>query len=151
MRTYRMDAGDPSTAENATPGALWRASWRLCLMLAALALLVVPLIRELPLGTSARTAILAWLLVALALYWFYAGMGYWPLLIVQVLLFSGAASLLSAKVLLVLIDVHRLAVLRHVARLLILAGAACAGANLGGMLWALWRRRPRGDATRGMR
>src|SRR5215213_4589220 len=49
-------------------------------MLVALALLVVPLLRELPLGHGTRTGLLAWMLVALALYWLYAGMGYRPLL-----------------------------------------------------------------------
>jgi hypothetical protein len=129
------------TAEDATPSELRRASLRLLLMLAVLALLVVPLIRELPLGQSTRSGILAWLLVALALYWLYAGMGYRPLLLVQMVLFSSAAALLSAKLLLVAIDVHSLTVLRHFALLLIILGAACAGANLGAMLVALARRR----------
>ena len=69
-------------------------------MLLALGLLVVPLIRELPLGQSSRTGILAWLLVALAFYWLSEGMGYRPLLLLQLLVFSVAATLLSAKVLL---------------------------------------------------
>lgn len=129
------------TAEDATPSELRRASLRLLLMLAVLALLVVPLIRELPLGQSTRSGILAWLLVALALYWLYAGMGYRPLLLVQMVLFSSAAALLSAKLLLVAIDVHSLTVLRHFALLLIILGAACAMANLGAMLVALARRR----------
>lgn len=114
-------------------------------MLAALGLLVVPLIRELPLGQSSRTGLLAWLLVGLAMYWLYAGMGYRPLLLLQLMLFSGAAALLSAKLLLVAIDVRSLAILRHVARGLILVGAGCAIANLGAMLIMLWRR-SRSDA-----
>ena len=58
------------TAEDATPGELRRSVLILLLMLAALALLVTPLLRDLPLlGKSTRTAILAWLLVGLALYW----------------------------------------------------------------------------------
>lgn len=128
------------TAEDASPRELWRASWKLLLMLAALGLLVVPLIRELPLGASSRTGLLAWLLVGLALYWLYAGMGYRPLLLLQLMLFSCAAALLSTKLLLVAVDVHRMAVLRYVARGLILVGAGCALANLGGMLLMLWRR-----------
>jgi hypothetical protein len=115
-------------------------------MLAALGLLVVPLIRELPLGSSTRTALLAWLLVGLALYWLYAGMGYRPLLLLQLLLFSTAAALLSTKVLLGAIDVGRLTVLRHLARGLILIGAGCSIANLGAMLILLWRR-SRSDAA----
>lgn len=128
------------TAEDASPPELWRASWRLLLMLAALGLLVIPIIRELPLGQSTRTGLLAWLLVGLAMYWLYAGMGYRPLLLLQLLLFSGAAALLSAKLLLVAIDVHSMAVLRYLARGLILVGAGCAFANLGAMLILLWRR-----------
>jgi hypothetical protein len=115
-------------------------------MLAALGLLVLPIIWELPLGQSSRTGLLAWLLVGLAMYWLYAGMGYRPLLLLQLLLFSGAAALLSAKLLLVAIDVHSMAVLRHVARGAILLGAACAIANLGAMLILLWRR-SRGDSA----
>ena len=128
------------TAEDASPGELWRASWKLLLTLAALGLLVLPIIRELPLGQSSRTGLLAWLLVGLAMYWLYAGMGYRPLLLLQLLLFSAAAALLSAKLLLVAIDVRSMAVLRHVARGLILVGAGCAIANLGAMLLLLWRR-----------
>lgn len=128
------------TAEDASAPELWRASWKLLLTLAALGLLVVPIIRELPLGQSSRTGLLAWLLVGLAMYWLYAGMGYRPLLLLQLMLFSGAAALLSAKLLLVAIDVRSMAVLRHVARGLILVGAGCAIANLGAMLITLWRR-----------
>jgi hypothetical protein len=128
------------TAEDASPRELWRASWKLLLMLAVLGLLVVPLIRELPLGQSTRIGLLAWLLVGLALYWLYAGMGYRPLLLLQLLLFSGAAALLSTKLLLVAADVQRLTVLRYVARGMILVGAGCAFANLGAMLLMLWRR-----------
>jgi hypothetical protein len=134
------------TAEDASPRELWRASWRLLLMLAALGLLVVPLIRELPLGQSTRIGLLAWLLVGLALYWLYAGMGYRPLLLLQLLLFSGAAALLSAKLMLVAIDVRQLAVLRHVARGMILVGAGLAFTNLAAMLLMLWRR-TRDDVT----
>jgi uncharacterized membrane protein len=137
------------TAEDASPRELWRASWKLLLMLAALALLVVPLLRELPLGQSTRIGLLAWVLVALALYWLYAGMGYRPLLLLQLLLFSGAAALLSAKLVLVAIDVPRWAVLRYMARGMILGGAGLAGANLAAMLIMLWRRTRRDVAPTG--
>jgi hypothetical protein len=109
-------------------------------MLATLGLILVPLIAELPLGQSTQTGLLAWVLVGLALYWLYAGMGYRPLLLLQLMLFSGAAALLSTKLLLVAVDVHRLTVLRYVARGLILVGAGCAVANLLAMLLLLWRR-----------
>jgi hypothetical protein len=132
------------TAEDATPGELRRSVLILLLMLAALALLVAPLIKDLPLlGRSTRTAIFAWLLVGLALYWMYAGMGYRPLLLVQLLLFSAAAALLSVKLLLVAVTIDSLTILRWMARYLIMAGAVCAGANLTGMLVALtWRQKP---------
>lgn len=126
------------TAEDASPGELRRSVLILLLMLAALALLVTPLLRDLPLlGRSTRTAILAWLLVGLALYWLYAGMGYRPLLLVQLLLFSAAAALLSVKLLLVAATIDSLTILRWFARWLIMAGAVVAGANLTGMLIAL--------------
>ena len=139
------------TAEDASPRELWRASWKLLLMLAILGLLVVPLIRELPLGQSTRTGLLAWVLVGVALYWLYAGMGYRPLLLLQLLLFSAAAALLSTKLLLVAVDVHRLAVLRYAARGLILVGAGCAMANLIAMLLLLWRRSRPGTPAHGGR
>jgi hypothetical protein len=129
-----MDSSVSPTAEDASPGQLRRASLRLLLMLLALVLLVVPLIRDLPLGRSTRIGMLAWLLVALALYWLYKGMGYRPLLLLQLLVFSMAATLLSAKVLLVIVDVHQANILRAAARWLILLGTALASANLGGML-----------------
>ena len=135
------------TAEDASPRELWRASWRLLLMLAALGLLVVPLIRELPLGQSTGLGVVSWLLVALALYWLYAGMGYRPLLLLQLMLFSSAAALVSAKLLLVAVDIRTLTVLRAIARGLILVGAGCAFANLLAMLITLWRR-SRPDAGR---
>jgi hypothetical protein len=137
------------TAEDATPRELRRSVLILLLMLAALALLVTPLLRDLPLlGKSTRTAILAWLLVGLALYWMYAGMGYRPLLLVQLLLFSAAAALLSVKLLLVVVSIESLTILRWLARWLIMAGAVVAGANLTGMLVALTLKRtgPSGQA-----
>lgn len=129
------------TAEEATPEQLRRAALRLLLMLLALVVIVVPLIRDLPLGRSTRIGMLAWLLVALAFYWLYKGMGYRPLLLIQLLLFSIAATLLSAKVLLVIVDVEQANFLRRTARWLIMLGAACAGANLGGMLVRLAQQR----------
>lgn len=129
------------TAEDATRSELRRASVRLLLILAALGLLVLPLVRELPLGESTEAGILAWLLVGVALYWLYAGMGYRPLLLLQLVLFSGAATLVTVKLLLVALDVHSLTVLRHFARGLILLGALSALANLGIMLLTLARRR----------
>ena len=137
------------TAEDASPRELWRASWRLLLTLVILGLLVVPLIQELPLGQSTQTGLLAWLLVGLALYWLYAGMGSRPLLLLQLMLFSGAAALLSAKLLLVAVDVHRLTVLRYAARGLILVGAGCAMANLIAMLLLLWRKSRPGTPAHG--
>jgi hypothetical protein len=134
------------TAEDATVGELWRASLHLLVMLVVLALLIVPVLRDLPLGQSTRTGLLAWLLVALSLYWLYRGMGYQPLLLLQLLIFSGAAALLSVKVLLVAADVHSLSVLRRVARALIMIGAGLAGLNLTAMLTTLirrWTRRTR--------
>ncbi len=129
------------SAEDATPRELRRASLLLLSMLLALGLLVVPIIRDLPLGTSTRTGMLAWLLVGLALYWLYEGMGYRPLLLLQLLIFSTAATLLSAKLLLVIVDVNRVNILRIAARWLITAGAGCAVANLVGMLVRLARHR----------
>jgi hypothetical protein len=134
------------TAEDASPRELWQASWKLLLMLALLGLIVVPLLQELPVGKSSRIGLLAWMLVALALYWLYAGMGYRALLLLQLLLFSGAAALVTAKLLLVAIDVRELAILRFVARVMILFGTGLAGANLGGMLLTLWRHSRNGES-----
>ena len=86
--------------------------------------------------------------MGLALYWMYAGMGYRPLLLVQLLLFSAAAALLSVKLLLVVVSIESLTILRWFARWLIMAGAVVAGANLTGMLIALTLKRtgPSGQA-----
>ena len=138
-----MRAPPGHTAEEATPGELWWASTRLLLMLAGLALLVIPVIRELPLGSTTRTSVLAWLMVGLALYWLYSGLGYRPLLLLQLLLFSAAAALLTAKIALVVVDIDRFSVLRRVARALLLGGLGCAALNLGGMILALLNRRTR--------
>ena len=131
------------TADDATPSELWRASIRLLLMFLALALLVVPMLRELPLGPTARTGLLAWLLVFLALYWLYAGLGYQALLLLQLVVFSAAAVLLTTKVALVILGITRLTVLRITARWLILAGATMAVVNLGWMVLDLLQRRSR--------
>lgn len=119
----------------------WRASLWLCVMLLLLAFVVVPLLRDLPFGATTRTGLLAWLLVLLALYWLYAGMGFQPLLLLQLVIFSTAAVLLTTKAALVLAGVERLSVLRRVARVLILIGATLAGMNLIALLAVpRWRR-----------
>jgi hypothetical protein len=110
-------------------------------MLLVLAFVVVPLLRDLPLGATTRTGILAWLLVLLALYWLYAGMGFQPLLLLQLVIFSAAAVLLSTKAALVLVGIERLSVLRRIAKALIMLGAGLAGLNLLALLLVpRWRR-----------
>lgn len=131
----------PHTAEEADPRELWLASLRLLFWLLVLAGAVVPLLLELPVGQTTRTGLFAWLLVAMAFYWLYAGLGYRPLLLIQMLLFSSAAFLLTTKAGLVLIGINRLSVLRRTAKALIIVGALCALFNLGAMLVALVRRR----------
>ena len=128
------------TAERATPAELRRASFRLLLMFVALTFLVVPVIRELPLGQTTRIGLLAWLLVALSLYWLYAGLGFRALLLLQLLIFSMAATLLTTKAGLVLVGVDRLSILRRAGRTLIVLGAILGALNLAGMLRALWLR-----------
>lgn len=128
------------TAEQATPGELKAASLRLTLWLAAL-VVIGPAVRALPLGQTTRTAILAWILAAAALYWLYGGLGYRPLLLLQLVFFSTAITLLSIKVLLVGLSVTQFDFLRETGRGLLIAGGACAGANLGMMLVASLRRR----------
>ncbi len=130
----------PAPTERDHAAALWGASLRLVLWLTALYALVVPLIRELPLGQTTRTSLLAWTLVAVAFYWLYAGLGVRPLLLLQLFLFSTAAALLAGKLLLVGIGVHRLGLLRRVARVLIMLGAASAIVNLILMLVAVVQR-----------
>src|SRR5687767_4950950 len=132
----RFDDTEPGPAERL------RASLWLCVMLLLLAFVVVPLLRDLPLGPTTRTGLLAWLLVLLALYWLYAGMGFQPLLLLQLVIFSAAAVLLSTKVVLVLVGVERLSILRRTARALIMIGAVFAGLNLLALLVVpRWRRR----------
>ena len=130
----------PAPSERDRTAALWAASLRLVLWLAALYMLVLPLIRELPLGQTTRTSLLAWLLVAVAFYWLYAGMGVRPLLLLQLFLFSAAAALLTTKLVLVGIGVLRLSLLRRVARVLIMLGATSAIVNLIAMLVAVVRK-----------
>jgi hypothetical protein len=127
----------PRTADTATRPEIWRGSVRLLLWLSAVALLVVPIVRDLPLGTTTRIAILAWLLVGVAVYWLYAGLGYRGLLLLQLALFSAAATVITAKGLLVVAGIEGFGALRWVARILVVIGAFCAAANLGGMLMAL--------------
>ena len=136
---------DPDRRDSVS--ALRAASLRLVLWLAALYMLAVPLIRELPLGQTTRTSLLAWLLVAVAFYWLYAGLGVRPLLLLQLLLFSTAAALLVAKLFLVGIGVKRLSLLREVARVLIMAGAVSAVVNLLLMLWGAEMRHVTGGTT----
>jgi len=128
------------TAESATPAELRRSSLHLLVMFLILALLVVPFLRNLPLGQTTRTGLLAWLLVALSMYWLYAGLGYRPLLLLQLVVFSIAATLLVTKAGLVILGVDRLSILRRSARGLILVGAGLGAFNLAGMLVALVRK-----------
>lgn len=132
--------GPRHTAERATPAELRQSAIDLLAMFVVLALLVVPVIRALPLGQTTRTGILAWLLVALSLYWLYAGHGYRPFLILQLGLFSIAASLLVTKLGLVLVGTNRLSILRRTAKGLIMAGALIGVVNLGLMLVAIIKR-----------
>ncbi len=131
----------PYLAEQASPHELRMASLRLAGWLVVLVLLGNA-VRALPLGQTTRTGILAWMLVAISLYWLYVGLGYRALLLLQVLLFSAAAALLVLKAGIVLLGVEGFRGLRLFARGLILAGGFCAGVNLGVMLVAsLVRRR----------
>lgn len=133
---------DLHTAAEASKGQLIRDSVKLLVMFLLLALLVVPLIRGLPLGQTTRTGLLAWLLVALAMYWLYLGLGFQPLLILQLVVFSLAAALLTTKAGLVLVGIDRLSILRRIARVLIMVGAGLAVVNLGSMVAALLKGRP---------
>ena len=126
------------TAETATPAQLRMRSIQLGLMFVVLAFLVVPFLRDLPLGQTTRTALLAWLLVILSLYWLYSGLGYRPLLLLQLALFSAAATLLLAKVGLVVVGVHALSILRRAAKDMILLGTGISLLNLGAMVYALF-------------
>jgi hypothetical protein len=140
-RTATPMAPDPHSADPAAPRDHWLASLWLLLMLLLLALVAVPLLRDLPLGATTRTLLLAWLLVGMAVYWMYAGLGFQPLLLLQLGLFCLAALLLSAKVALVVVGIERFSILRRAAQWLILGGAGLAALNLAAMILVpLWHR-----------
>ncbi|MDQ2669351.1 MAG: hypothetical protein M3Y31_01850 [Gemmatimonadota bacterium] len=135
-------APEPSDTAGATPRDHLLASLWLCLMLLLLGLVVVPLLRELPLGSTTKTLLLAWVLVAMAMYWMYAGLGFQPLLLAQLGFFCLAALLLSTKAGLVLVGIERFSILRRIARVLILSGAGLAAINLLALiLLPIWRGR----------
>ncbi len=133
-----MKGPAPHSAEEASPRELRLASLRLAAWLVILVLLGMA-VRELPLGQTTRTGILAWMLVGISLYWLYGGLGYRALLLVQVFLFSTATAILALKVGLVTLGVEGFQGLRLFARGLILAGGLCAGVNMGAMLVASLR------------
>lgn len=142
---------DPAdhTAEEATPRELRHAALHLALWLLAL-LVIGPAVRALPLGQTTRTVILAWLLLALALYWLYTGLGFRSWLLLQVAIFSSAVALLMFKVALVAVGVREFDALREAGKGLIIAGGLCAGANLGMMLVAsLLKRSPSSGPSAG--
>ena len=122
-----------------TASRIWHTGLRLLLWLVALVLLVIPIIRAMPLGDTTTVGIFAWLLVGVALYWLFTDLGYRPLLLMQLFLFSAAVACLSAKVFLVSIGVLRLSILRRTAVWLILFGAICATLNVLLMLLNLFR------------
>lgn len=130
-----LDDPAPYAAEGASPGELRRASLRLAVWLACLTLLGVG-VRALPLGQTTRTGILAWVLLAISLYWLFVGLGYRALLLIQLFLFSVATFLLTLKATLVIAGVGGFDALRLTARSLLLAGGFCAGMSLGLMLVA---------------
>jgi hypothetical protein len=126
-----------------TANRLWRTGLKLLLWLVVISLLVIPIIRAMPLGDTTRVGIFAWLLVGVALYWLFTDLGYRPLLLIQLFLFSTAVALLSAKVFLVSIGVLRLSILRRAAIWLILLGAVCATLNVIFLLLNLFRPAPK--------
>lgn len=131
---------DPASPRDHLLASLW-----LCLMLLLLGLVMVPLLRDLPLGSTTKTLLLAWLLVAMAMYWMYAGLGFQPLLLLQLGLFCVAALLLSTKAGLVLVGLERFSILRRIARVLILGGAGLAVVNLVALIAAPMVQRLRGS------
>lgn len=141
-----MTQDQPHTAVEATPRELLWDSARLAVMFVLLALLVVPVIRDLPLGQTTRTGLLGWLLVFLSFYWLYRGLGFQPLLMIQLFVFSLAAVLLTTKAGLVLVGIDRLSILRRTARHLIELGAGLAVLNLVMMLIELIRKTRKGRA-----
>jgi hypothetical protein len=136
-------------AEGASPKELRWAIVRELLLMLAVALIVVPLLRELPVGSTTKTSILAWLLVAVTLYWLSARWSQ-PLLLIALLAFSFAATLLTTKIALVLVGINRLSILRRVARGLILGGAGLSAVNVLMIIWALVER-SRASKIRGAR
>ena len=135
---------EPLRSDPASPRDHLLASLWLCLMLLLLGLVLVPLLRDLPLGATTKTLLLAWLLVAMAMYWMYAGLGFQPLLLLQLGLFCLAALLLSTKAALVLVGIESFSILRRTARLLILGGAGIAAVNLVALILAPLVERARG-------
>ena len=133
-----------SGTDTASPRDHLLASLWLCLMLLLLGLVLVPLLRDLPLGATTKTLLLAWLLVAMAMYWMYAGLGFQPLLLLQLGLFCLAALLLSTKAALVLVGLERFSILRRIARALILGGAGLAAVNLVALIVAPFVQQLRG-------
>ena len=125
-----MSAPAANSPEHPLADRLWRAGIRLLVWLVALLLLVVSLIQDLPLGMSTRAGLLTILLIGLALYWLFIEMGYRPLLLIQLFLFSTALALIGAKVLLVTVGIHRLSILRRTAFWLVFLGAICGGVNV---------------------
>lgn len=135
------DEASPSLRARVGQQALKLLAW-----LAVIALLVIPLLKDLPLGDTTRAGIIAWVLVGIAIYWLFTDLGYRPLLLMQLLLFSAAVACLSAKVFLLTIGIHRLSILRRTAIWLIGFGALCAGLNLAIMLLhQLWSRPSESD------
>jgi hypothetical protein len=121
------------SADDASPRQLTHAMLRLAGWLLVVMVLVIPVIRRIPVGRTGHAGIFAWMLVVLALYWLYAGLGYRGLLLLQLFLFSIAATLLSLKGAFVAVGVHRFSSLRELARLLVMGGGACAVVNLAAM------------------
>lgn len=140
--------GNPESfsAEEAARSELKRSIW-LLIILIVVAFLVAWLLGSLPLKPGPRTGIPAWLLVLLALYSLYAGMGYWPLLMLQLVAFSCAATLLTGRTALIILSIHGLSFLRHAAGLLILIGGGCAVVNLGLAVVSLVHQRRERERT----
>lgn len=129
------------TAEDASRAELRWATLKLGFWLAAL-LVLGPAIRALPLGQTTRTGILAWLLLVFAMYWLYAGLGYRPLLLLQLLVYSSAVTLLMLKVLIVALGSNQFDFLRMAGKGLIVVGTAFAAANLSMMFLSSVLGRP---------
>jgi len=127
------------TAETSSRDRLLRASAGLLALLVLTGLAVVGLY-SLPLGRSLKPVFLGWLLVLLASYWLYAGLGYRPLLLLQLFAFSAAASIGSVHLVL------GLPLLRIAALGLAVLGGVLALINLVGMLRDA-RRRPPGTSA----